>query len=484
MFKERARSVQAVSLFVDALVLAVAYVGAMVLREYHEQIPLLRKLEVFPGGAEHAVSAEYALILIVNIATWVIYMNRQQVYVSGDSERPNRYVPIFAKGVLLQVLMTGAIVFGLKIVLSRLLFGYFFVGAFMLLVLKQSLINALMRRVRGSNPYRQHVLVVGSLRPAAWFAEVVDSVRNTGYKLEGVLLLRPQPKESWGDLRVLGTIEDLDAVLRDRPIEHVFLVGAARELVELGPVAQSLVERGRVVSLVTALSTSEDGVRGRVTEFNGVPVISYGPMPRDEVTSNFRRGFDIAGAGLLLLAVSPLMLLIAALIKWLDPGPVLFTQQRMGRGGKAFPFLKFRSMQVDAEDVLRNDTKLWERYVASDYKLSEEEDPRVSPLGRILRRTSLDELPQLWNVLRGEMTLVGPRPITPEQLQQYAPYTDLLLSVKPGLTGRWQVSGRSDVRGAARTYIDLDYIGKNSVISDLAIVVRTVPEVLRRTGAH
>ena len=117
-------------------------------------------------------------------------------------------------------------------------------------------------------------------------------------------------------------------------------------------------------------------------------------------------------------------------------------------------------------------------------KLPEKEDPRVSRLGRILRRTSLDELPQFWNVLRGEMTLVGPRPITAEQLKQYAPYTDLLLSVKPGLTGRWQVSGRSDIKGVDRTYIDLDYVGENSVLSDLGIVARTVPEVFKRTGAH
>ena len=484
MFKERARSVQAISLFIDTVVLAIAYLGALLLRTYHEQIPLLRELEVFPGGADHAVSAEYALILIVNVVTWMIYINRQQVYVSGDSERPNRYLLIFAKGVLLQVFVTGAIVFGLKIHLSRLLFGYFFVGAFALLVAKQSLINGLVQRVRASNPYQQHVLVVGSLRPAAWFAAVVTLAQNTGHKLEGVLLLRPEPQDKCSDVPVLGTIEDLDTVLRDRPIEHVFLVGTARELAEMGPVAQSLVERGRVVSLVTALNTSEDGVRGRVTEFNGVPVISYGPMPRDEVTSSFRRGLDVVGAVLLLFAVSPLMLLIAALIKWLDPGPVLFTQQRMGQGGKAFPFLKFRSMCVDAEEVLRNDLKLWERYVASDYKLPEEEDPRVSRLGRFLRRTSLDELPQLWNVLRGEMTLVGPRPITSEQLEQYAPYTDLLLSVKPGLTGRWQVSGRSGIKGVDRTYIDLDYIGENSVVSDLAIVARTVPEVFKRTGAH
>jgi exopolysaccharide biosynthesis polyprenyl glycosylphosphotransferase len=484
LFKERARSVQAISLFIDTVVLAVAYIGAFLLRSYHEQIPLLRELEVFPDVSDQAVSAEYALILIVNVVVWIVYMNRQKVYVSGASEIPNRYLLIFAKGVLLQVFVTGAIVFGLKIALSRLLFGYFFLGAFALLVTKQSLINGLVQRARASDPFQQHVLVIGSLRPAAWFGAVVSASQNTGHKLEGVLLLRPESQDKYSDVPILGTIEDLDNVLRDRPIGHVFLVGSARELAEMGPLAQNLIERGRVVSLVTALNTSEDGVRGRVTEFNGVPVISYGPMPRDEVTTSFRRGLDVVGAGLLLFAFSPLMVLIAALIKWLDPGPVLFTQQRMGRGGKAFPFLKFRSMHIDAEEILRKDRKLWDRYVASDYKLPEKEDPRVSRLGRFLRRTSLDELPQFWNVLRGEMSLVGPRPITSEQLEQYAPYTDLLLSVKPGLTGRWQVSGRSSIKGADRTYIDLDYIGENSVLSDLAIVARTVPEVFKRTGAH
>jgi lipopolysaccharide/colanic/teichoic acid biosynthesis glycosyltransferase len=171
-------------------------------------------------------------------------------------------------------------------------------------------------------------------------------------------------------------------------------------------------------------------------------------------------------------------------MRWFDPGPVIFRQQRAGLGGEPFDFFKFRSMRVNAEDLLRRDANLYARYLANDHKLPDDEDPRITVLGRFLRRSSLDELPQLWNVLRGDMTLVGPRPITPAQLEQYRPYTDLLLSVKPGLTGRWQVSGRADVKGHQRAYMDLDYIGDNSVISDLAIVAKTIPAVLKRTGAH
>ena len=118
------------------------------------------------------------------------------------------------------------------------------------------------------------------------------------------------------------------------------------------------------------------------------------------------------------------------------------------------------------------------------YKLPEDEDPRISRLGRFLRKTSLDELPQLWNVVRGEMSIVGPRPIVPAELENYAPYADLFLTTRPGLTGRWQGSGRSDIQYPERAFMDLDYVGLNSLLSDISIMLRTVPSVLLRRGAH
>jgi lipopolysaccharide/colanic/teichoic acid biosynthesis glycosyltransferase len=140
-------------------------------------------------------------------------------------------------------------------------------------------------------------------------------------------------------------------------------------------------------------------------------------------------------------------------------------------------------MRADAERILRADGELYRRYVANDFKLAEAEDPRLSSLGRFLRRTSLDELPQFWNVLRGDMTLVGPRPIVPAEIEKYEPYADLFLSVRPGLTGRWQVLGRSGIRYPERAFVDFDYIGGAKLRDDLSILLRTVPAVVRRRGA-
>ncbi len=141
-------------------------------------------------------------------------------------------------------------------------------------------------------------------------------------------------------------------------------------------------------------------------------------------------------------------------------------------------------MRADAEAVLRSDPELYRRYVEGGYKLPEQRDPRITALGRFLRKSSLDELPQIWNVLKGEMTLVGPRPIVPEEIEKYAPYESLFLAVRPGLTGHWQVSGRSEIAYPDRAFLDLDYVGSHSLLNDLSIILRTVPAVLRRKGAH
>jgi lipopolysaccharide/colanic/teichoic acid biosynthesis glycosyltransferase len=175
---------------------------------------------------------------------------------------------------------------------------------------------------------------------------------------------------------------------------------------------------------------------------------------------------------------------IAAAIRILDPGPALFRQVRLGERGRPFQMWKFRTMRTDAEEVLLADPELYARYVANNYKLADAEDPRISRIGAFLRKTSLDELPQLVNVLKGDMTLVGPRPIVPRELEMYAPYHDLLLSVRPGLTGQWQVNGRSEVPYPERAHMDLDYVAGHSVGEDIAIMVRTLPSVVRRRGAH
>jgi lipopolysaccharide/colanic/teichoic acid biosynthesis glycosyltransferase len=182
-----------------------------------------------------------------------------------------------------------------------------------------------------------------------------------------------------------------------------------------------------------------------------------------------------------LLVLLPLFVAIAIAVRVDSPGPILFRQVRVGRNGREFVIFKFRTMREDAEDVLRTILHLNE-HDGVLFKIRN--DPRVSDVGRWLRRFSLDELPQLWNVVRGEMALVGPRPPLPREVAEYDRRTRRRLDVKPGLTGIWQVSGRSDLPWEEAIRLDLDYVERRSVALDLTILARTVGAVLSGRGAY
>lgn len=204
-----------------------------------------------------------------------------------------------------------------------------------------------------------------------------------------------------------------------------------------------------------------------------------------EVRLDAMRVLDVTVALIALIIVLPMLLLIAAMVKMQDGGPVLFAQARIGRGGRRFRCYKIRTMVVDAqarlEAVLASDPaarREWER----DHKLRN--DPRITGLGRILRESSLDELPQLFNVLNGEMSIVGPRPIVEAEVVRYGRAFRHYCSVPPGITGLWQVSGRNDVEYRERVALDVLYARKRSVTRNLSIMVMTVPAVLLRKGSY
>jgi len=195
-----------------------------------------------------------------------------------------------------------------------------------------------------------------------------------------------------------------------------------------------------------------------------------------------KRTLDVLLAGVGVLLLAPVYAAIAVAIRLDSPGPALFRQERLGRGGRRFRLLKFRSMRRDAEERLRADDELFERYVANDYKLPVEEDPRVTRIGGFLRSTSLDELPQLLNVLKGDMSLVGPRPVVPPEIEEFGVYAPVVLGVRPGVTGYWQITGRNAVGYPERARREIEYVENWSLWLDFAILARTVPVVLRKMG--
>lgn len=197
-----------------------------------------------------------------------------------------------------------------------------------------------------------------------------------------------------------------------------------------------------------------------------------------------KRTIDLIGAICGLVLVAPLFAMLALLVRLGSPGPAIFAQARIGRGGRVFRCYKLRTMRHDAESLLRTDPELRANYERNGFKIPCDADHRVTPIGRVLRLTSCDELPQLWNVLKGEMSLVGPRPLVARELAHY-PGADrvVLLSVRPGLTGAWAVGGRSRVGYPERAAMELDYVRRWTIGRDLLILLRTVGAVLVRRGA-
>ncbi len=194
-----------------------------------------------------------------------------------------------------------------------------------------------------------------------------------------------------------------------------------------------------------------------------------------------KRVVDIVGALILLAVFFPVFLIVAILVKLTSRGPVLFRQIRLGENGQPFVCYKFRTMVQDAEHLLHKHSELREMYL-SEFKIKD--DPRITVIGKLLRKTSLDELPQLFNVLEGSMSLVGPRPIVPPEIEKYGNYGDKLLAVRPGLTGIWQVCGRSDTTYEERVVMDMFYVDHSNVLMDLQLLVSTVVSVLRCRGAY
>lgn len=226
-------------------------------------------------------------------------------------------------------------------------------------------------------------------------------------------------------------------------------------------------------------------INARYLEETQRTVMTSGLRNDSTVYLFFKRTLDLFGAVIGLILSSPLFLIISLLyLRGSQKGPVFFKQERIGQNGVPFYIYKFRSMVIDAENVLKRNQVLYQKYLENSYKLEPEEDPRITSIGRLLRKTSLDELPQLINVLKGEMSLVGPRPVVTEELREYGKDKSLFLSAKPGLTGNWQVCGRSEIEYPERCEVELYYVRNKSFAFDIKILFKTVMTVITKKGAY
>jgi len=329
-------------------------------------------------------------------------------------------------------------------------------------------------RRRGHNV--RYMVVAGTGKLAQDFADEIERHAGIGIKVIGHLSAPEEPPPVV-TRPILGSIDAINEILHAQVVDElgVCLPESASRYLE--PISGIGAREGKTVRVATDPSDELPGAAEEI--FDRFLVRSIVNDGHREVGLVFKRLIDIAGSSLGLVALSPLFLAVAAAMRLFDRGPIFYTQTRVGLHGRVFRMLKFRSMVPDAHDRLTEVAHLNER---NGILFKATNDPRITRIGGWLRRTSIDELPQLWNVLTGEMSLVGPRPPLPEEVEQYDVWHRRRLSMKPGITGLWQVEARHDPDFDALVEHDLVYIDDWSIWLDFKILARTLPALMVHGG--
>ena len=334
-------------------------------------------------------------------------------------------------------------------------------------------IRLVMERLRREGRNLRYVLVLGADERAQEFAATLESHPELGLRIAGFLSDKPFQaiRSPW---KRLGMLNELERILHSRIIDEVAICLPFEQWGLIDAISRICEEEGKIVRIPMDVLGRAISV-GRVEELDGTPVFSLVSGPDRGMALATKRLVDVVASVLGLAVLSPVLAVIAIAIKLDGGGPVFFHQRRVGLNGRPFEVWKFRSMTIDAEARLPA-IRYGNEIVGHAFKLSN--DPRVTRVGRFLRRTSLDELPQLWNVLVGQMSLVGPRPPLPAEVRDYDLWHRRRLSMKPGITGLWQVRARRAPRFDQWVAADLEYIDRWSLWLDLKILFRTIPAAL------
>ena len=470
----------------DALVVAATYLGAMSLRSAFR---LWWPYDLIPGETEvlNPLASELHMdLLILVVPVWVFFLNQQRTY---DLPRQNRTDLLFIKIIRAVVLATTALlalffVLGLSDGISRsLIIAFAALSCITIFVTRRLMITAI-RRIRRKGLDAHNIVVIGSPTEARPFIERLEEHEDWGFRVMGVVLPdneeESSPIPSSVKVPCLGRLKDINQILEKHPVHQVFLTGRAWDKENLYQIADSCEELGVEFSM----DANFLGLRVAKAELNdieGWSVLSFTSTPTSAEAMVIKRVMDIVGSGIGLVLLSPLLLLTALAIKIEDPkGGIFFGQERSGLYGRPFKMWKFRSMVSNAEE-LKSQLETQNEMDGPVFKIKQ--DPRITRVGRLIRKTSIDELPQLWNVFVGNMSLVGPRPPIPKEVEQYERWQMRRLSMRPGITCIWQVSGRNNIDFETWMKLDLQYIDNWTLFLDIKLLLKTVPVVLLRQGA-
>ena len=437
---------------------------------------------VSPVGATPGFGPGNPAFFVLGIVaglTWPLVLRPLGLYSSQRRSSLFAILPRLLAAGVASTVMVAAAAFLLSAPVAPAFALVFGASQFVGLSLLRLAVLGTLRWARRSGRNYRNILIVGSgprARDArqligehpAWALRIVGFVDD--YEFGGA------GPDALGPIRKFA---DLPALFRDHVIDEVVVALPRSMLTTLGPVVE-------LCALVGVPLTIPSDIFGdylpapHVTRFGGAPALSFAPVHHSRLELAGKRLIDVVGASAALVALAPVMAVAAALIRATSPGPVIFRQRRCGLHGRQFSMYKLRTMVVDAEARKQELADLNE---CDGPVFKMRQDPRVTPVGRFLRRWSLDELPQFWNVLLGDMSLVGPRPPVPAEVALYRTSERRRLSMRPGITCIWQVNGRSEVGFVDWVKLDVEYIENWSFALDFQILLKTIPAVLGRTGA-
>jgi len=442
---------------------------AFILRDYLDP----RFLHRFP------TLSECLPLLIVVVLLWNIILKAFGVY---DSMRESNFSRLCwgifeASLVATLIFSTGAFLLELEI-LSRTFVMTFFGVTTSLLIIEKSVALLYLRKIRKQGFNFRAVLIVGSGPRSRGFAETIESHPEWGLKILGFIDEEEMLGRSVGSSRVIGVFDDLARILDENVVDEVIFIMPRNWLDRLEKYVR-ICEKVGVKATISIDFFDTAIAKPVLKELDGWPLLTFDSTPNDFFYLSLKRSLDFIGSACGLLALSPLFLLIGLIIKITAPGPVFFRQIRCGVNGRTFQILKFRTMVVDAEKKL---AELQQQNELKGPAFKIRNDPRITAIGRLLRKTSLDELPQLINVLRGDMSLVGPRPPLPSEVERYERWQRRRLSMRPGITCIHEVVARNDKDFNNWMKMDLEYIDNWCFGLDLRILVRTLMAVVRGTG--
>ena len=438
----------------------------------------------FISGSAHFLCRDKLIFpaAAVFLSAWLIALSYSGIYDSLRTRRILLVLFLIIKAAVISLIINAACfyIFHLQD-LSRMLVGISTILCAGVVFVSRLLLMLFFRFFRRRGYNFRRILIIGSGKRAQRFIALVEEHEEWGLKIVGVVDKDPALKGTRVmDYTVLGTFEDIPRVIHENVVDEVVFVVPRSWLDSIEDIILFLEAHGLVIHV--ALDYFELKIaHARQNDLQGFPLLTFDSTPYKAWQLAVKRLWDIFVSFIFLLLLSPVFALIAVIIKQGSRGPVFFRQKRCGLNGRKFTLYKFRTMVLDAEQRL---DKLRGMNEMNGPVFKIKNDPRLTRAGHFLRKFSIDEFPQLWNVLNGQMSLVGPRPPLPEEVAKYDYWQRRRLSMKPGLTCLWQVSGRNKIRDFNEWLrLDLEYIDRWSIGLDVLILLRTIPAVLFGRGA-